>query len=190
MKRWYSEERVALVINKEEFPVIYQNYLIKNIKYIRNEWIKDMRDTSTPNVTQEQFMNREIIGEAKWIRAQFAGGMGEDEEQFFSVYALDNRQAERSIVFTPFISVDGYGSAGFNSKRTKIDYSNTDKLYYILPDKLDYCDMISAVSGTVYSTKALSTEYRNKLGDYLPGNFAIESHIGIISFTYGKEVEE
>ena len=51
MKRWYSEERVALVINKEEFPVIYQNYLIKNIKYIRNEWIKDMRDTSTPNVT-------------------------------------------------------------------------------------------------------------------------------------------
>ncbi|SFG33891.1 hypothetical protein [Oribacterium sp. WCC10] len=190
MKRWYSEEKIAFIIRKEEFSDIYHNYLLKNMKYIRNEWVKDMKDTSTPNVTQEQFMNREIVGEGKWIRSQFAGSMGDSEEQFFTIYALDDKPIERSIVFTPFISVDGFGSAGFNTKRTKEDLSDTDKLYYILPDKMGYSDMISAVSGTVYTTKSLSNEYRAKLGEYLPSNFAIESHLGIISFTYEKEIPE
>ena len=190
MKRWYCEEKVALIIKKEEFSEIYQNYLLKNMKYIRNEWIKDMRDTSTPNVTQDQFMNRDIIGETKWIRAPFIGSLGESEEHFFTVYAIDKDSEGRSIVFTPFISVDGFGTAGFNLKRTKIDYSDEEKLYYILPDKKDYCDMIAAMSGSVYSTMALNAEYRTKLGDYLPVNFAIEQHTGIISFTYEKEIEE
>lgn len=190
MKRWYSDEKIALIIRKDEFSEIYQNYLMKNMKYIRNEWIKDMRDTSTPNVTQDQFMNRDIIGEAKWIRSQFIGSMGESDEHFFSINAIDKEPEERSIVFTPFIAVDGFGSAGFNLKRTKIDYSDEEKIYYILPDKKEYSDMISAMSGSVYSTKALSAEYRAKLGEYLPSNFAIESHLGIITFTYEKEIEE
>jgi len=187
MKRWYSEEMVVLLIKQEEFASIYPRYVKSNIKYIQGEWLKDMRDPNTPSVTMEQFVNREIVGSVKWIRAEFAGGKGDDEAQFFDLYAVDGNKEGVSIVFTPFISVDGFGNTGFNNKRVKTDLSEVEKVYYVLPNRPEFSDMIGAISGKAYSAIALNQEFRKKLGKYLPDDFALEKHVGILNYTYEKD---
>ena len=189
MKRWYSEERVVLLIKQEEFASIYSRYVKSNIKYIQGEWLKDMRDPNTPSVTMEQFVNRDIVGSVKWIRAEFAGGKGDEESQFFDLYAVDGNKEGVSIVFTPFISVDGFGNTGFNNKRIKTDLSEMEKVYYILPNRPEFSDMIGAISGKAYSAIALNQEFRKKLGDYLPDDFALEKHIGILNYTYERDLD-
>ena len=189
MKRWYSVERVVLLIKQEEFPSIYPRYVKRNIKYIQGEWLKDMRDPNTPSVTMEQFVNREIVGSVKWIRGEFAGGKGDDESQFFDLYAVDGNKEGVSIVFTPFITVDAFGNTGFNNKRVKTDLSEMEKVYYILPNRPEFSDMIGTISGKAYSAIALNQEYRKKLGDYLPDDFALEKHIGILNYTYERDLD-
>lgn len=189
MKRWYSEERVVLLLKQEDFASIYPRYLKSNIKYIQGEWLKDMRDPNTPSVTMEQFVNRDIIGSVKWIRAEFAGCKGDEDSQFFDLYAVDGNKEGVSIVFTPFISVDGFGNTGFNNKRIKTDLSDVEKVYYVLPNRPEFSDMIGAISGKAYSAIALNQEFRKKLGEYLPDNFALEKHIGILNYTYERDLE-
>lgn len=187
MKRWYGEEKIAMIMKHDEFSSIYQNYVRSNIKFINNEWMKDMKNPNTPNVTREQFINQDIIDSVKWIRSKYAGNMDEVEDKFFDVYTIEGNKDGASIIFTPFVAVDHYGNAGYNNKKIQIDLSAEDKIYYILPDRLAYSNMIGAISGKVYSSVALNQEFRLKLNAYLPDNFALERHLGILSHTYEKE---
>jgi hypothetical protein len=150
--------------------------------------MKDMRDPTTPNVTREQFINREIVGSTKWIRSQYAGGIEEDEDKFFEVYAVDGNKDGVSIVFTPFIVVDSYGNTSFNNKLVKKDLSEDKKVYYILPDKLEYSSMVAAVFGKAYSSAGLNKEFKTKLGEYLCDDFPLEKHLGILSYTYERDI--
>ena len=185
--RWYTKHRIALIIRKDEFSTIYQNYCVKNIKYLKAAWVQSLKTPGAARLTMDQFINQPVGQTSYWVRSKSAGIEGnpqDNPDDFFEIHSVTDAQPQRSVIFTPLVTVDKYGASSFNARREQTDLSNESIVIYVEPDHPEFADEIAAISAKYYSSKALFQDLRNKLEAYLPGNFDLEQHTGILEYTY------